>query len=87
MILEDISRALYALPSGVVVERRQPVYRPMLIAVVGAVLLVVNFLLVDDKSGAMGNSKFGFPFSSTSHSVKILLQTLLYACNSVSFQD
>ena len=56
MILEDISRALYALPSGVVVERRQPVYRPMLIAVVGAVLLVVNFLLVDDKSGAMGMS-------------------------------
>lgn len=54
MILEDISKVLYALPSGVVVERRQPVCRPTLVAVVGAVLLVANILLVDDKSGALG---------------------------------
>lgn len=54
MIIEDICKALYALPTGVVSARRQPVCRPTIIALVGAALLVLNFALVDDKSGAVG---------------------------------
>ena len=56
MITGDICKALYALPTGVVAARRQSVCRPTVIALVGAALLVLNFVLVDDKSGAMGMS-------------------------------
>lgn len=54
--MEDICRALYALPAGVVSARRQPVCRPTIIALAGAALLVLNFALIDDKSGAVGMS-------------------------------
>lgn len=53
MITNDICKALYALPAGVIVERRQPICRPVVAALLGAALMVVNFTLVDDKSGAM----------------------------------
>lgn len=54
MIEHNICEALYALPGGVVEPRRQPVCKPILATIVGAVLLFINFLAIDDKSGALG---------------------------------
>lgn len=54
MIETNICEALYALPGGVVVPRRQPIGKPAMAAIVGAVLLVINFLAINDKSGALG---------------------------------
>lgn len=43
----EICEALYALPGGVVVERRRPIFKPMIFALLGVVLLVVNIVVVD----------------------------------------
>ena len=44
MIEHNICEALYALPGGVVEPRRQPVCKPILATIVGAVLLFINFV-------------------------------------------
>lgn len=54
MIPNNICEALYALPGGVVEPRRQPICKPVMAAIVGAVLLIINLLAIDDKSGALG---------------------------------
>ena len=54
MIKQDICKALYALPGGVVEPRRQPICGPVVAALIGAALLVVNVVALDDKSGAVG---------------------------------
>ena len=41
----DMCEALYALPGGVVQPRRKPVTVPMLVAIVGVVMLVLNSMI------------------------------------------
>ena len=41
----DMCEALYALPDGIVVPRRKPLAVPLLVAVVGVAMLVVNALI------------------------------------------
>jgi hypothetical protein len=48
MITEDICKALYALPGGVVTPRRRTIVIPAVAAAVGVVLLIINFLAIDD---------------------------------------
>ena len=45
---------MYALPGGVIEKRRQPICRHLIVALLGAVLLILDFVAVDDKSGAVG---------------------------------
>ena len=54
MIKHDICKALYALSDGAVSQRRQPICGHLIVALVGLVLLVINFVVVDDMSGALG---------------------------------
>lgn len=56
MIANEICEALYALPGGVVAPRRRPICKPLCLALLGAVLLIVNFVAVTDKSGALSMS-------------------------------
>ena len=51
MITEDICKALYALPGGVVTPRRKTIVVPAVAAAVGVVLLIVNLLAIDDLDG------------------------------------
>lgn len=51
MITEDICKALYALPGGVVTPRRKTIVVPAVAAAVGVVLLIVNLLAIDDSDG------------------------------------
>lgn len=48
MNTENLCKALYALPGGVVEPRRQSVTTPTIIALVGVALLILNHTLVDD---------------------------------------
>ena len=41
----DMREALYALPGGIIVARRKPVAVPLLVAVVGVAMLVVNTMI------------------------------------------
>lgn len=41
----EMSRALYALPGGVICPRRKPVAIPIIVALVGVVMLVVNAMI------------------------------------------
>lgn len=52
MLTEDICKALYALPGGVVVPRRRTATTPIIITLLGAALLVINFVAVEDSAGA-----------------------------------
>ncbi len=52
MLTEDICKALYALPGGVVVPRRRTVVMPMIITFIGVALLVMNSMMVEDSAGA-----------------------------------
>ena len=54
MIRQGVCEALYALPNGVVQPRRRSVMMPIIIALVGVVLLVVNFLVLSSNDGALG---------------------------------
>lgn len=49
-----LSEALYALPEGDVVARRQPIFKPFMAVVAGVALLIVDLLAVEDNSGALG---------------------------------
>ncbi len=51
MITEDICKALYALPGGVVTPRRRTIVVPAVAAAVGMVLLIANFF-IEDHDGA-----------------------------------
>ncbi len=53
MISKDLCEALYALPGGVVTPRRQPIVKPLVVALLGVVLLTIDGLVVEDKSGAL----------------------------------
>ena len=53
MITNDICKVLYALPGGVVVPRRQPLTKPLVATILGAVLLIINLVAIDDKAGAL----------------------------------
>lgn len=48
-----LCEALYALPEGDVVARRQTIYKPLMAIVLGVALLAVNVALVEDKAGAL----------------------------------
>lgn len=50
----DICEALYALPGGVVVERRRSMMKPIAYFCLGIVLCIINFVAVEDKNGALG---------------------------------
>lgn len=50
----DICEALYALPGGVVVERRRSMMKPIAYLCLGIVLCIINFVAVEDKNGALG---------------------------------
>lgn len=54
MIKTDICKALYALPGDAVCERRKPICKPLCAAIIGAALLVINFTVIEDASGALG---------------------------------
>ena len=54
MIKTDICKALYALPGDAICERRKPICKPLCAAIIGAVLLVINFTVIEDASGALG---------------------------------
>ena len=43
----EISEALYALPGDVVVARRRPIFKPMMFALLGMVLLIINIVAID----------------------------------------
>ena len=53
MITNDICKVLYALPGGVVVPRRQPITKPLMTTILGAVLLIINLVAIDDRAGAL----------------------------------
>ena len=50
----DICEALYALPGGVVVARRRSLLKPIAYLGLGIVLCIINFVAIEDKSGALG---------------------------------
>lgn len=52
MLTEDICKALYALPGGVVKPRRRSAVMPVIITLIGVALLVINFVAVEDSAGA-----------------------------------
>lgn len=52
MLTEDICKALYALPGGVVKPRRRTAVKPVIITLIGAALLVINSMAVEDSAGA-----------------------------------
>lgn len=49
----EISEALYALPGGVVESRRRPIFKPMALALVGVVLLIINTVAIDSSMEAL----------------------------------
>ena len=49
----EICEALYALPGGVVEPRRQPIIKPLVIALLGIVLLIINFVAIDSSMEAL----------------------------------
>jgi hypothetical protein len=53
MKTNDICKALYALPGGVVEPRRRPVMKPVVLALIGVVLLILAMVAVEDKSSAL----------------------------------
>lgn len=57
MNTNNICKALYALPGGVVEARRRPVFKPAAVALVGAVLLLADLFAVDSLSS--GNLSAG----------------------------
>lgn len=52
MLTEDICKALYALPGGVVKPRRRTATMPIIITLIGVAFMVLNFLVVEDSAGA-----------------------------------
>lgn len=54
---QNICQALYALPGGVVEARRRPVFKPAVVALAGAVLLITDIFAVDSSSS--GNLSAG----------------------------
>lgn len=50
----DICEALYALPGDVVVSRRRSMMKPIAYLCAGIVLFIINFVAIEDKSGALG---------------------------------
>lgn len=52
MITDDICKALYALPGGVVTPRRRTIAMPTFATAIGLVLLIVNFIAIDHSDGA-----------------------------------
>lgn len=48
MNTDNICKALYALPGGVVTSRRQSSTTPIMIAVVGIALLVINYAMLSE---------------------------------------
>lgn len=50
MNTDNICKALYALPGGVVTPKRESVATQIVVALVGVAILVVNSLLVDDSA-------------------------------------
>lgn len=54
---QNICKALYALPGGVVEARRRPVFKPVLVTLAGAVLLISDIVAVDSSSS--GNLSAG----------------------------
>jgi hypothetical protein len=53
MNTENICKALYALPGGVVTPKRESIATQIIVALVGVAILVVNSLLVDDSAEVM----------------------------------
>lgn len=51
---QNISKALYALSGGRVEARRSPVARPLVIAMAGMALLIVYYVLIEDRAGTLG---------------------------------
>lgn len=49
----EISKALYALPGGVVEARRRPIFKPIALALVGVVLLIINTVAIDSSMEAL----------------------------------
>jgi hypothetical protein len=49
----DMCEALYALPGGVVEARRRPIFKPMALALVGVVLLIINTVAIDSSMEAL----------------------------------
>lgn len=49
----EICEALYALPGGVVEPRRRPIVKPLMIAILGIVLLIINSVVVDSSIEAL----------------------------------
>lgn len=54
---KDICEALYALPAGAVTARRQPIFKPAMTMLAGAVLLIADICAVD--SSRSGNLSAG----------------------------
>ena len=50
---QTLCEALYALPEGGVVARRRTIYKPLVAVLAGIALLIINFVAIDDKSGAL----------------------------------
>lgn len=48
-----LSEALYALPGGVVVKRRRPIFGTLVLCLVGIVLMIMPFFVVLDESGSL----------------------------------
>lgn len=46
MIAHEICEALYALPGGVVEPRRRSIFKPVMFAIIGVVLLIINVVAV-----------------------------------------
>ena len=50
---ENIYKALYALPQGVVTPKRESIAREVMILVLGIALLTINFMLVDQSADTL----------------------------------
>lgn len=53
MIRQEICKALYALPDGVVQPRRRPITRPVITAIVGVALLIANIFVPRTNEGML----------------------------------
>lgn len=56
MNTENICKALYALPGGVVTPRRQSIKTPVVVTLIGIALFIVNYTLVDSSHEVLSMS-------------------------------
>ena len=76
-----ICEALYALPEGRVVARRKSIVSPLFTAIVGIVLLVINFTLIDDSAGALAMTLMVAGITMIAYG---LIVSIARACSSAS---